>query len=176
MKKKILLEITAVLITAGMLFMLTGCGNDNQNIQIANDVNELADSHLTSKGNTSNDQNNTVNIPVGNTEQNQSSGYWYMNKTLTLNSGASNNGAHVTFSSPNSKGAPTKVSISGAYKLDGHSIDGTYSLSVTECSDEAVYGQMSGNADENIVGLMASTLKGQLSDGTGKILMVDIYF
>lgn len=38
MKKRILLGIIAVLITAGMLFMLTGCGNENKNNQ--NNKNE----------------------------------------------------------------------------------------------------------------------------------------
>ena len=56
------------------------------------------------------------------------------------------------------------------------SANGTYSLKVTECNEEAVFGQMSGNADEYVLGLMASTLKGELSNGTGKTVMVDIYF
>ena len=176
MKKKELLGLGTIAILASILFILTGCDDNSQNIQIANDLNELADSHLITKGNIQNEQNTTTNTLTENNIQNQNNGYWYINNTLTLNSAASNDGAHVTFSSPNSKGAPTKVTISGGADVDGHSIDGTYSLSVTECNDEAVYGQMSGNADEKVIGLMASTIKGTLSNGTGKILMVDIYF
>ena len=143
--KKIFLSILIVF----SLFIVTAYNNENKN-------------------NNQNTNNNTAN-------NNQKGEYWYMNKTLTLTYDASNDGTKVTFSSPNEKGEPTKVTINGGAKLDGRSIDGTHSLNLTDCNEEMIIGKMYGNVDESIIGFMLATIKGELK-GDSKILLVDISF
>ncbi len=122
----------------------------------------------------------TINDTLSTNGTTKSKDQWYINNTLTLSSGASNDGAKVVFSAPDAKGAPTKVSISGGSVLDGKSPDGSYSLSLEEFWVDStggfICGKMTGNVPEELAGLMIGTLKGTVSDSTGNSMDIDIWF
>ena len=147
MKKKIIISLLLIL----SLTLVTGC-NESVN-------------------NTSQSSSNGSAVSGDNKKD---EGLWFIGKSLELKSAASNNGARITFTEPNAKGEPTKITITGGAKLDGESIDGTYTLHPTECTSEQIYGVMTGNAPEKLIGLMISTIKGELYDNNGKLLYVDI--
>ena len=60
------------------------------------------------------------------------------------------------------------IVVSGSgYSVDGEALDGSFSISVSECNDEVLMGQFSGATHVSI--------KGEFFDSEGNCLVVDIY-
>ena len=169
MKNKILLGIGVVVILGCMLFILTGCGNNDEYNQISNAIGNVDNLYIHSSDNNNpneNTSNTTIDIPVADDNQNKSNGYWFVGQTLTSvgdNWGATN----ITLLSPNSEGIPTIIKVTNSGKtLDGKDLNGTFTISLRECNEEVILGEFS---EERV------SIKGEYRNSQGKILLVDIY-
>ena len=161
MKKKIFLSLLVVL----SLFLITGCEDKKDNKLDEPNV-RYPDQHSNNPTPTPDDNTlePTTDNPVEENNQNEGN-FWYIGKTLTAVDG-SWGANYITLVSQNANGIPTTIRVTGSGKsVDGEDLNGSFTIKVSECNDEAVIGKFSKTR---------VSIKGEFCNGKGKCLLVDI--